>query len=222
MTRWSIISRREAATTFSDARSLPVDAASCAMRRDNLRRAVELVEQGHGQQWSLASQLRTPLEDPESISPEVARKFLRLRKCLSDTQGSAANTDKAATDLSTGDLQDNGRLWYMRYVIFRSSHGSCSHLCTETYKWQHARARSSSWLPVNTRAAPSSSRRRETPSCSLAVCRSCRSDQPQRWLRQGNKTRIYHGPKIAAERSNSPLANSMGRNHATDRQRPPA
>ncbi|KAG2112673.1 uncharacterized protein F5147DRAFT_791499 [Suillus discolor] len=83
MTRSSIISRREAATAFSDARSLPVDAASCAIRRDNLRRAVELVEQGRGQQWSLASRLRTPLEDLESISPELARKFSQLSKHLS-------------------------------------------------------------------------------------------------------------------------------------------
>ncbi|KAG1844226.1 CHAT domain-containing protein [Suillus subluteus] len=46
MTRSTIISRREAATAFRDAQSLPVDAASCAIRRDDLRRAVRLVEQG--------------------------------------------------------------------------------------------------------------------------------------------------------------------------------
>ncbi|KAG1807942.1 CHAT domain-containing protein, partial [Suillus variegatus] len=111
MTRWSIISRREAATAFSDARSLPVDAASCAIRHENLRRAVELVEQGRGQQWSLASQLRTPLEDLESISPEVARKFLQLSKCLSDTHGSAANTDKAATDRAATEYRRLTRQW---------------------------------------------------------------------------------------------------------------
>ncbi|KAG1810555.1 uncharacterized protein BJ212DRAFT_1579416 [Suillus subaureus] len=98
MTRSSIISRWEAATAFRGAQSLPVDAASCAIRRDNLRRAVELMEQGRGQQWSLASRLRTPLEDLESIVPELARKFLQLSKHLSDAQRAAASTDRAAAD----------------------------------------------------------------------------------------------------------------------------
>jgi hypothetical protein len=59
MTRSSIISWRESATAFEDAQSLPVHAASCAIRRGgNVRQAVELVEQGRGQQWSLTSRLR--------------------------------------------------------------------------------------------------------------------------------------------------------------------
>jgi hypothetical protein len=70
--RSSIISWREAATAFDDVQSLPVDAASCAIRRDNLRQAVELVEQGRDRQWSLASRLRTPVEDLESTNPTLA------------------------------------------------------------------------------------------------------------------------------------------------------
>ncbi|KAG2031798.1 hypothetical protein BDR03DRAFT_875201, partial [Suillus americanus] len=62
-TRSSATSRREAAAAFHYARSLPVDAASCAIHCANLRHAVELVEQGRGQQWSLASRLKTPVED---------------------------------------------------------------------------------------------------------------------------------------------------------------
>ncbi|KAG2089824.1 CHAT domain-containing protein, partial [Suillus cothurnatus] len=111
MTRSSVISRREAATAFGDTRSLPVDAASCAIRRDNLRRAVELMEQGRGQQWSLASRLRTPLEDLESISPELARKFLHLSKHLSDAQGSAASTDRADADRAATEYRRLTREW---------------------------------------------------------------------------------------------------------------
>ncbi|KAG1771177.1 CHAT domain-containing protein [Suillus placidus] len=99
MTRSSIISRREAATAFSGARSLPVDAASCAIRGDNLRRAVELMEQGRGQQWSLASRLRTPVEDLESANPKLAHKYLELSKLVSNAaQSSATITDRASAD----------------------------------------------------------------------------------------------------------------------------
>jgi tetratricopeptide (TPR) repeat protein len=50
MTRSSVISRREAATSFRGAQSLPVDAASCTIRRGDLQHAIELAEQGRGQQ----------------------------------------------------------------------------------------------------------------------------------------------------------------------------
>jgi CHAT domain-containing protein len=98
MTRSSIISRREAATAFRGVRSLPVDAASCAIRRDNLPQAVELVEQGRGQQWSLASRLRTPLEDLKTANPQLAQQLSELIKLLSDAQGSAGSADPAAAD----------------------------------------------------------------------------------------------------------------------------
>jgi hypothetical protein len=98
MTRLTIISRREAATAFRNARSLTVDAASCSIRRDNLRHAVELVEQGRGQQWSLASRLRTPLEDLKLTCPELAHRVSEINKCLSDTQGSASSANRAVAD----------------------------------------------------------------------------------------------------------------------------
>ncbi|KAG1873966.1 CHAT domain-containing protein [Suillus subluteus] len=83
-TRSSATSRREAAAAFHYARSLPVDAASCAIDRDNLRHAVELMEQGRGQQWSLASRLKTPVEDLESAHPTLARNYLELSKLISN------------------------------------------------------------------------------------------------------------------------------------------
>ncbi|KIK32515.1 hypothetical protein CY34DRAFT_101346 [Suillus luteus UH-Slu-Lm8-n1] len=98
-TRSSATSRREAAGAFHYARTLPVDAASCAIRCDNLRRAVELVEQGRGLQWSLASRLKTPVEDLESANPTLAHNYLELSKCISNTaQSSATNTERAAAD----------------------------------------------------------------------------------------------------------------------------
>ncbi|KAG2123283.1 CHAT domain-containing protein [Suillus clintonianus] len=100
-TRSSTTSRREAAAAFHYARSLPVDAASCAIRSDNLRRAVELAEQGRGQQWSLASRLKTPVEDLESRHPHLARKFSELSKRVSDAaQGSATITDRTAAEVA--------------------------------------------------------------------------------------------------------------------------
>ncbi|KAG0699121.1 CHAT domain-containing protein [Suillus ampliporus] len=98
MTRSSVISRREAAAAFLEARTLPVDATSCSIRRDNLLRAVELEEHGRGQQWSLTARLRIPLEDLESMNPDLAHKFSELSKRLSDAQGSAVSTDRAAAD----------------------------------------------------------------------------------------------------------------------------
>ncbi|KAG2134486.1 CHAT domain-containing protein [Suillus clintonianus] len=100
-TRSSTTSRREAAAAFHFARSLPVDAASCAIRHDNLRHAVELVEQGRGQQWSLASRLKTPVEDLESGHPDLAHKFSELSKRVSNAaQDSATIADRAAAEVA--------------------------------------------------------------------------------------------------------------------------
>ncbi|KAG1873529.1 hypothetical protein DFJ58DRAFT_881389 [Suillus subalutaceus] len=96
MTRSSIISRREAASAFRSAQSPPVDAASCAIRSGNPRRAVELVEQGRGQQWSLASRLRTPLEDLESTSPRLAQRL---------------PTDRVAADRAATEYRGLSKQW---------------------------------------------------------------------------------------------------------------
>ncbi|KAG1785276.1 uncharacterized protein HD556DRAFT_1540161 [Suillus plorans] len=61
-------------------RSLPVDAASCAICHGNLRQVIELAEQGRGQQWSLPSRLRTPVEDLQSANPTLAHNYLELSK----------------------------------------------------------------------------------------------------------------------------------------------
>ncbi|KAG1806962.1 CHAT domain-containing protein [Suillus variegatus] len=111
-TRSSATSRREAAAAFHYARSLPVDAASCAICRDNLPRAVELVEQGRGQQWSLASRLRTPVEELQTAKPTLARNYLELSKRVSNAaQSSATITDRAAADREATEYRILTRQW---------------------------------------------------------------------------------------------------------------
>ncbi|KAG1830062.1 CHAT domain-containing protein [Suillus subalutaceus] len=133
-TRSSIISRREAAAAFSGARSLPVDAASCAIRRDNLRHAVELVEQGRGQQWSLASRIRTPLEDLKLASPELAHRLLEINQRLSDAQGSAGSTDRAAADRAAIQYRRLQQQWGAAVVEIRNFKGFSRFLLPPSYE----------------------------------------------------------------------------------------
>ncbi|KIK33299.1 hypothetical protein CY34DRAFT_717995 [Suillus luteus UH-Slu-Lm8-n1] len=133
MTRSSIISRREAASAFDGAKSLPVDAASCAIRRGNLSRAVELMEQGRGQQWSLVSRLRTPLEDLESTSPELAHKVSELSKRLAGAQGSAGSTDRAAADRAATMYRGLTRQWEAAVAEIRNLRGFSRFLLPPVY-----------------------------------------------------------------------------------------
>jgi CHAT domain-containing protein len=141
MTRSSIISRREAATAFGSARSLPVDAASCAIRRDNLRQATELVEQGRGQQWSLASRLRTPLEDLNSASPQLAQKLSELSKLLSDAQGSAGSADPAPADRAATEYRRLTRQWEAAVAEIRNLRAFSRFLLPPSYEDLQAAAR---------------------------------------------------------------------------------
>ncbi|KAG1772236.1 hypothetical protein EV702DRAFT_1201624 [Suillus placidus] len=67
-----IVARREATSTFCRACTLP----------------------GRGHRWSLASRLRSPVEDLESTNANLAYKFSELSKRLSDSQ---VSPDRAAT-----------------------------------------------------------------------------------------------------------------------------
>ncbi|KAG2362848.1 CHAT domain-containing protein [Suillus spraguei] len=134
MTRLSIISRREAATAFHGAKSLPVDAASCAIRCDDLRRAVELLEQGRGQQWSLASRLRTPLEDLTSASPELAHKLSETSKRLSDAQGSTGSADRAAADRAAMQYRRLQEEWGAMVTKIRDLKGFSRFLLPPSYE----------------------------------------------------------------------------------------
>ncbi|KAG1724646.1 CHAT domain-containing protein [Suillus paluster] len=134
MTRSSVISRREAATAFLEARTLPVDATSCAIRRDNLRQAVELEERGRGQQWSLTARLRTPLEDLESVNPKLAHRFSELSKRLSDAQGSAVSTDRAAADQAAIRYRRFTTQWEAAVAEIRNVQGFSQFLLPPSYK----------------------------------------------------------------------------------------
>ncbi|KAG1763140.1 CHAT domain-containing protein [Suillus occidentalis] len=141
MTRSSIISRREAASAFRGAKSLPVDAASCAIRSGNLRQAVELVEQGRGQQWSLASRLRTPLEDLKSMSPQLAQRLSELGKHLSDTQSSAVSSDRAVADRAATEYRKVARQWETAVAEVRNLQGFLQFLRPPSFADLQAAAR---------------------------------------------------------------------------------
>ncbi|KAG1817707.1 CHAT domain-containing protein [Suillus subaureus] len=140
-TRYSIVARREAASAFRPARTFPVDAASCAMRLDNLRDAIELVEQGRGQQWSLASRLRSPLEDLESTNVNLAHKFSELSKRLSDAQSSAVNTDRVAADRAAIHYRRLQKRWGAVVAEIRNLEGFSRFLLPPSYDDLQASAR---------------------------------------------------------------------------------
>ncbi|KAG2092418.1 CHAT domain-containing protein [Suillus cothurnatus] len=141
MSRSSIFSRREAATAFHGAQSLPVDAASCATHRDNLRQAVELLEQGCGQQWSLASRLRTPLEDLWSTNPQLAQRLSELSKHLSHAQGSTDSTDPAAADRAATEYRRLTGQWKAAVAEIRNLRAFSRFLLPPSYEDLQAAAR---------------------------------------------------------------------------------
>ncbi|KAG1746245.1 CHAT domain-containing protein, partial [Suillus occidentalis] len=141
-TRLSVTSRREAAAAFHSARTLPVDAASCAIRSENLRHAVELVEQGRGQQWSLASRLRTPVEDLKSANPKLAHDFLELSNRVSNAgQISATITDRAAADRAATEYRILTRQWEAAVIAIRNLRAFSRFLLPPSYDDLQAAAR---------------------------------------------------------------------------------
>ncbi|KAG2362773.1 CHAT domain-containing protein [Suillus spraguei] len=140
-TRSSVVSRREATAAFQRTRSAPVNAASCAIRRDNVRHAVELLEQGRGQQWSLASRLRTPLEDLTSGSPELAHKLSEISKRLSDAQGSTGSADRAAADRAATQYRRLQEQWEAMVAGIRNLKGFSRFLLPPSFEDLQAAAR---------------------------------------------------------------------------------
>jgi CHAT domain-containing protein/tetratricopeptide (TPR) repeat protein len=141
-TRSSATSRREAAASFHYARTLPVDAASCAIRCDDLRHAIELVEQGRGQQWSLASRLRTPVEDLESANPTLGHNYLELSKLVSNAaQNSATITDTATADRAATEYRRLTRQWEAVVAEIRGIRAFSRFLLPPLYEGLQAAAR---------------------------------------------------------------------------------
>jgi CHAT domain-containing protein len=73
----SVSSRHSAMKDFP--RSLAVDAASCALRSGDVRRAVELLEQGRTIIWTQLTRLRTPLDSLQTRSDHAAALVKRFR-----------------------------------------------------------------------------------------------------------------------------------------------
>ncbi|KAG2366280.1 CHAT domain-containing protein [Suillus spraguei] len=140
-TRSSAISRREAAAAFHYARSTPIDAGSCGIRRHNFQRAIELMEQGRGQQWSLASRLRTPLEDLMSTNPNIAHKFSELSKRLADIQGSTGSADRATADRAAMQYRRLQEEWGAVVAKIRDLKGFSRFLLPPSYEDLQAAAR---------------------------------------------------------------------------------
>ncbi|KAG2348224.1 TPR-like protein [Suillus weaverae] len=141
-TRSSTTSRREAAAAFHYARSLPADAATCAIRCDNVRHAVELLERGRGQQWSLASRLKTPVEDLESANPKLAHNYLELSKLVSNAaQDSTTITDRSAADLAATKYRKLMEQWEVAVAEIRSLQAFSQFLLPPLYADLQAAAR---------------------------------------------------------------------------------
>ncbi|KAG0702789.1 CHAT domain-containing protein [Suillus ampliporus] len=176
-TRSSTTSRREAAAAFHYARTLPLDGASCALRRHNLQKAVELVEQGRGQQWSLASRLRTPVEDLKSANSRLAHDFSELSKRVSNTaQGSAAIIDRAAADLAATEYRRITEQWDAAVAEIRNVQGFSRFLLPPSYDDLQVAARHgpviiliASRYSCNAIIVPKSGEPRHVPFPSLAL-----------------------------------------------------
>ncbi|KAG1731574.1 hypothetical protein EDB19DRAFT_2041766 [Suillus lakei] len=122
---------------------LPVDAALCTIRRKNLPKAVESVEQGCAQQWSLASRLRTSLEDLDSTNFNIAHKLSELSKRMSDARGSIVDADRATTDRVAIQYRRLSDQWDVVVTEIHNLQGFSRLLLsprTRNCKRQHARA----------------------------------------------------------------------------------
>jgi hypothetical protein len=103
---------------------------------------VELVEQGHGQQWSLASRLKTPVEDLESANPTLAHNYLEPSKRVSNAaQSSATITDRAATDQAATEYKRLTRQWEAAVAEIRELRAFSRFLLPPLYEVLQAAAR---------------------------------------------------------------------------------
>ncbi|KAG1734021.1 hypothetical protein EDD22DRAFT_852543 [Suillus occidentalis] len=110
-TRLSATSRREDATAFHYARTLP----------------------GRGQQWSLASRLKTPVEDLESANPTL--------QLSGAEQSSAITTDKASADRAATEYRRLTKRWEAAVVEIRNIQGFSQFLLPPAYENLQAAAR---------------------------------------------------------------------------------
>ncbi|KAG1758649.1 CHAT domain-containing protein [Suillus occidentalis] len=115
---------------------------SHVMTRSSIIARLELMEQGRGQHWSLASRLKTPVEDLESANPKLAHDFLELSKRIFDVARSSATiTDRAAADLAATEYTRLTRQWEAVVAEIRDLRAFSRFLLPPLYKDLQAAAR---------------------------------------------------------------------------------
>ncbi|KAG2108805.1 hypothetical protein BD769DRAFT_1643010 [Suillus cothurnatus] len=188
-TRSSATSRHEAAAAFDYARSLPWNSW----------------KQGRGQQWSLASRLKTSVEDLESSNPKLAHDYLELSKRVSNAaQSSAAIINRAAADRTATEYRRLTRQWEAVVAKIRDLRAFSRFLLPPSYEDLQAAARhgpviiliasqySCSAIIVPTSGDPLNV---PLPSVSLTELNNLKD----RFAR-ANTTRVCHGPKNTPSR----------------------
>ncbi|KAG1758635.1 CHAT domain-containing protein [Suillus occidentalis] len=93
------------------------------------------------QQWSLVSRLRTPLEDLESTSPDLAREVSELNKRLAGAQDSTGSTDRVAADRAATKYRGLTRQWESAVAEIRNLQGFSRFLLPPAYEDLQAAAR---------------------------------------------------------------------------------
>ncbi|KAG2034101.1 CHAT domain-containing protein [Suillus americanus] len=97
---------------------------------------------GRGQQWSLASRLKTPVADLESANPTLAHNYLELSKRVSNAaQGSASITDRAAADRAATEYRGLTRQWGIVIAEIRNIRSFSRFLLPPSYEDLQAAAR---------------------------------------------------------------------------------
>jgi CHAT domain-containing protein len=91
----SLSSRHQAMKAFP--RTLAVDAALCALHRDDVRRAVELLEQGRTLIWTQIARFRTPIDSllgRGDHAEALMKKFRNISSLLDETPANHSDGDR--------------------------------------------------------------------------------------------------------------------------------
>ncbi|KAG2062962.1 hypothetical protein BDR04DRAFT_1164417, partial [Suillus decipiens] len=107
-----------------------------------------VVVSGRGQQWSLASCLRTPLENLQSTNSHIAHRCLELSRHLADAQGSTSSADQAAADRAATRYRRLQEQWGAVVAEIRNIKGSSRFLLPPSYEDLQAAAREPHNVPL--------------------------------------------------------------------------
>ncbi|KAG0698936.1 hypothetical protein DFH29DRAFT_877650 [Suillus ampliporus] len=109
--------------------------ATLGREMPSVKKAVELVEQGRGQQWSLGSRLKTPVVNLQPANPNLAHNLLKLSTHVSNAaKGSAAITDRAAADRAAVEYRRLTTRWEAVVAEIRNIQGFSRFLLPPSYE----------------------------------------------------------------------------------------